>query len=157
MPDYQSMPSHSRVWVYQANREFSSQETDRIKERATLFLQSWTSHEHHMKACIKVLYNRFIIVLADENIAHASGCGIDKSLKFIQGIEKEFSLSLLDRTMVAYRSHATHPIQTCPLSDLKLLADSTTLYVFNNLVSTKEEFETNWEIPIEKSWHKKFL
>ena len=29
--------------------------------------------------------------------------------------------------------------------------------VFNNMVSTKEDFENNWEIPANDSWHKRFL
>jgi len=29
--------------------------------------------------------------------------------------------------------------------------------VFNNMVNTKEDFENNWEVPVSKSWHKRFL
>ena len=29
--------------------------------------------------------------------------------------------------------------------------------VFNNMVNTKEDFETKWEIQAKESWHKRFL
>jgi hypothetical protein len=29
--------------------------------------------------------------------------------------------------------------------------------VFNNMVSSKSDFESNWEIPAKDSWHKRFL
>jgi hypothetical protein len=29
--------------------------------------------------------------------------------------------------------------------------------VFNNLVSTKNELDSNWQIPLHKSWHKRLL
>ena len=29
--------------------------------------------------------------------------------------------------------------------------------VFNNMVQTKQDFETDWEVPAKESWHKRFL
>ena len=29
--------------------------------------------------------------------------------------------------------------------------------VFNNMISTKEELETQWEVSLNNSWHKRFL
>ena len=29
--------------------------------------------------------------------------------------------------------------------------------VFNNLVNTKIEYEENWEVPLEDSWHNRFF
>ena len=52
-------------------------------------------------------------------------------------------------------------IFTLPLKELKEalgkgILDKKT-YVFNNLVQTKQEFLTNWVIPLEESWHRKFI
>lgn len=122
-----------------------------IKKRSEDFVAQWTSHDQLMKASIDIFHNRFIVVCVDEKTAPASGCGIDKSVKFIQSLEKEFNTSLLDRMSVAYRKDGK--IYSSPLAELKNLGEIT---VFNNLVATKEEFEKNWEMPLEKSWHKKF-
>ena len=157
------MPLHSRVWIYQSIREFSENEITQLKTKAESFISEWTSHGKTMSACIEIFYNRFIIICVDETTASASGCGIDKSVKFIQQLEKEFNTSLLDRMIVAYR-HNAHlhdevgqvKIISCPISELKNLLTfpegQTGITVFNNLVNTKEELEQNWEVPLEKSW-----
>lgn len=152
MQAFRDMPPHSRIWIYQSDGEFTARETEEIKRKANEFVAQWTSHDQLMKACIEIFYARFIVVCVDEKTAPASGCGIDKSVKFIQQLEKYFSVSLLDRMNVAYRENGK--ILSCKISELKKSGART---VFNNLVSTKEEMETNWEVPLEKSWHKQFL
>ena len=165
MIPFNSLPSHSRIWIYQSTREFTSPEVDSIKKRSEEFVTQWTSHDQLMKASIEVFHSRFIVVCVDEKTAPASGCGIDKSVKFIQSIEKEFNTSLLDRTNVAYRTSLTPSLSkgegekddkifTCNISEL---GNAGAITVFNNLVATKEEFEKNWEVPIEQSWHKQFV
>ena len=151
MTFFKDLPPHSRIWIYQAEKEFTSQQAESIKAKASAFVEQWTSHDQLMKASIEVFHNRFIVVCVDEKTAPASGCGIDKSVKFIQSLEKEFGISLLDRMNVAYRKDGK--ILSSPISELKNLGEVT---VFNNLVATKEEFEKNWEVPVEKSWHKQF-
>lgn len=161
MISFKNMPLHSRVWVYQSERELTSAETESIKRKAQEFVAQWTSHDQLMKACIEIFHNRFIVVCVDEKTAPSSGCGIDKSVKFIQELEKNFSVSLMDRMIVAYRKGLTPTLSegegevlTCHVSELKNLGE---VFVFNNLVATKEELEKNWEVPIEKSWHKQFV
>ena len=152
MKHFKDMPPHSRIWIYQAERELTSAETDSIKIKADAFVVQWTSHNQLMKASIEIFHNRFIIVCLDEKTAPASGCGIDKSVKFIQQLEKDFSISLMDRMNAAYRKNGK--IIFCKLAELK---NSGATAVFNNLISTKEELEKNWEVPLEQSWHKNFL
>ena len=152
MTSFKEMPLHSRVWIYQSNREFSTSEVRLIKNKSEEFVKQWTSHDQLMKTSIEIFHNHFIVVCVDENTAPASGCGIDKSVKFIQQLEKDFSLSLIDRMNVACRKDGKIFISS--ISELKNLNNA---IVFNNLVQTKEELEKNWEIPIEKSWHKQLL
>ena len=169
MIEFKDMPAHSRVWIYQANRELTSSETNSIKRNAEAFVMQWTSHDQLMKASIEVFHNWFIVVCVDEKTAPVSGCGIDKSVKFIQQLEKDFSVSLMDRMNVAYRNPSpTLPegkgeIHTCHVSELKNLFSFPLgegrdgAIVFNNLVQTKDELEKNWEVPLKESWHKEFI
>lgn len=152
MTAFNTLPPHSRIWIYQSNREFTSSEVELIKIKSEEFAAQWTSHDQLMKACIEIFHNRFIVVCVDEKTAPASGCGIDKSVKFIQQLEKDFSISLLDRMNVAFRKEGK--IYSSPIAELKNLGATT---VFNNLVATKEELEKNWEVPLEQSWHKQFI
>jgi hypothetical protein len=60
---------------------------------------------------------------------------------------------------VAYQKD--NMIETCTIQEFQTLinegkVDDQTL-VFNNLVSTKKEFESSWQIPLYKSWHKRLL
>lgn len=152
MTGFKDLPAHSRIWIYQNTREFTSGEVELIRKRAQEFVTQWTSHDQLMKASIEIFHDRFIVICVDEKTAPASGCGIDKSIKFIQALEKEFNITLLDRMNVAYRKDGK--IFSSPIAELKNLGNVT---VFNNLVNTKEDFEKNWEVPIANSWHKKFI
>jgi len=152
MISFKDMPLHARVWIYQSNKEFTSSEVGLIKNKSEEFIAQWTSHDQLMKASIEIFHNLFIVVCVDEKTAPASGCGIDKSVKFIQQLEKDFNVSLMDRMNTAFRLH--RKILTCNISELKNSGAET---VFNNLIQTKEELEKNWEVPIGKSWHKQFL
>ena len=162
MVNFKDMPLHSRVWIYQSIREFSENEITQLKPKAENFISEWTSHGKTMSACIEIFHNRFIILCVDETTASASGCGIDKSVKFIQQLEKDFNTSLLDRMNVAYRPARLNDevgqgkIISCHISELKNLRTfperQKGITVFNNLVNTKEQLEQNWEVPLEKSW-----
>ena len=48
-----------------------------------------------------------------------------------------------------------------PLKDFKQMAKDKSIsaktIVFNNLVTTKAEFESNWEVPAAESWHSRFM
>jgi len=163
------MPLHSRVWIYQSTREFSENEMTQLKTKAESFVSEWTSHGKTMSACIEIFHNRFIIVCVDEKTTSASGCGIDKSVKFIQQLESGLggNTFLLDRMNVAYRQPRLKDevgegkIISCHIHELKNLRTFPEglkgITVFNNLVNTKEGLEQNWEMPLEKSWHKNFL
>jgi len=165
MMNFKDMPLHSRVWIYQSIREFSENEITQLKTKAESFISEWTSHGKTMSACIEIYHNRFIIICVDETIASTSGCGIDKSVKFIQQLESDLggNTSLLDRMNVAYRKNAPlndevgqGEIISCPISELKNLLTfpegQKGITVFNNLVNTKAALEQNWEVPLEKSW-----
>ena len=41
---FSSLSETSRVWIYQANRELSSNETTEIKQLTIEYLNSWTAH-----------------------------------------------------------------------------------------------------------------
>ncbi|MBI2271370.1 MAG: ABC transporter ATPase [Bacteroidetes bacterium] len=159
MKTVDQLPPHSRIWIYQSVRELTTTEVAEIKTNALSFLDQWTSHGNNMDAAIDVLYNRFVIIAVDEQTAPASGCGIDKSVRFIQDVEKQFNVSLLDRMHVAYK--AGDSIRSCSLSEFEKLintrqVDENTI-VFNNLVSTLAELKTNWQIPLKQSWHRQMF
>ena len=149
----------SRVWIYQANRVFSLQEALSIEDMLNDFTAAWKSHGTPVKGIGYLFFGQFIILMADESATGVSGCSTDSSVRLIKGIEEQFSVSMFDRTTLAFV--VKDKIQLLPLSQLQYAADNgfidaDTLY-FNNLVQTKEELENNWIIPLKESWLKNRL
>src|SRR5690242_11524154 len=99
----ETLPPDSRIWIYQSDRELTTEEVEQIKDETRKFLESWTAHNQTLKAGCEIRYNRFLILMVDEKSAGASGCSIDKSVHFIKSIEKNFKVSFFDRMMFAFK------------------------------------------------------
>ena len=156
---FETLPNNSRIWIYQANRKLSEQEVAVIQEKTANFLEQWTAHGSDLEAGFELKYNRFIVIGLNQANASASGCSIDASVRFIQSLEKEFDIDLLDKMNVTY--YSGEYIAHKSLADFRKMAKSKSVsgntIVFNNLVNTKAEYLENWEVPAKESWHKRFL
>lgn len=156
---FENLPDHSRIWVYQANRKLSDDEVLRIETKTKLFLDQWTAHGSDLEAALEIKYNRFIVFGLNQENASASGCSIDASVHFIQSLEKEFEIDLLDKMNVTF--YIGEFITYKPLADFKKMVKARSVspntVVFNNLVNTKAEYLENWEVPAKDSWHNRFL
>ncbi len=155
----ESLPEHSRIWIYQCSRELTNEELDSIGAETKQFLDSWTAHDQALKAGFEIRYHRFLILMIDEKIAGASGCSIDKSVHFIQSLEKKYLVSFFDRMKFAYKDHEM--VNAVSRNEFEKLFSQGILHdnsiVFNNLIITKKELESNWEIPLKDSWHKNLV
>ena len=155
--DFNTLPEESRVWIYQANRSFTEQELDEIKSKLDTFIENWTAHGSDLKSGYTIKYKRFIIIALDQSINQATGCSIDASVSFIQQLEKDYQVDLLDKMNVSYKQGEY--VAYKPLSDFKKMvkekAVSKNTIVFNNLVTNIVEFKENWEVPASESWHSK--
>lgn len=156
---FQELPESSRIWVYQASRPFTAEELSQIEPRVESFLTQWTVHGSNLHAGYELKYNRFLIFGLDQGINSASGCSIDSSVHFIQDLEREYNVELLDKMNVSFKQGEY--ITYKPLIDFKKMVKSRSVspktIVFNNLVNTKAELEHDWEVPLQESWHKRFL
>ena len=101
--DFASLPEESRVWIYQSSRTFSETELVEVHEAIKAFLQDWTAHGSDLNAGYELPYNRFIVIGLDQRNQGATGCSIDASVRFIQGLEKKYSIDLLDKMNVSYK------------------------------------------------------
>ena len=152
---YKNLADNTRVWVYQSNRPFSIQEAELIQEQGKMFLKRWSAHGAKLNAAFEIIHNLFVALFVDEEQAKATGCSIDKSVHLIKSFEKEFAIKLLDRNYVAFRAGKDILVLSRrqfleKVRKGELNHDTT---VFNNLVSTKKEFETKWEVPLKESWY----
>ena len=146
---------NSRVWIYQSDRSFSDIEKAQIEELLNNFTLQWQAHGYQLAAFAEIRHHRFIVLLVDESEAGASGCSIDKSVKLMQQIESDYNVNLFDRFNIAYRKGnevvSYNRNQFEALIQQGEITENT--IVFNNLVQTKKELDTQWEIPFKNSWH----
>lgn len=156
---FSELPEDARIWIYQSNRPFTNEEAAAVKAACEAFLSSWTAHGNDLHAGVDMPYNRFIIFGLDAQQGGASGCSIDSSVRFIQSLEAQYNVDLLDKMNVTYKQglHVAHKT----LIDFKKMAKdrsvSNNTIVFNNLVTTKAEYENYWEVPASESWHGQFM
>ena len=157
--NFNDLPDHARVWIYQADRPLTDREVETISVALDAFTKTWKAHGNDLKSSYLIKYEQFIIIAVDEGFNAASGCSIDASVHIIQEIEKELNLDLMNKMIVSFKDGEN--INTVSMEQFKEFArlnkiNDKTL-VFNNMVAQKSEFESNWEIEAAKSWHARYL
>jgi len=156
---FDTLPEYSKIWIYQSNRKFSDEEITEIENDIKTFVENWSAHGTGLEASFILKYNRFIILSVNQEVQQATGCSIDSSVAFIQNLEQKYKVDLLDKMNVTFKNgeHIAHK----SLIDFKRMAKEKAVtantIVFNNLVNTIEEFNNNWEVPAEQSWHSRFF
>jgi len=157
--DFNTLPEESRVWIYQANRSFTDEEITEIESKLNVFIENWTAHGSDLQSGYLIKYKRFIIISLNQNLNKATGCSIDASVHFIQQLEKDYNVDLMDKMNVSYKQGDFIAYKT--LIDFKKMAKdkavSKNTIVFNNLVTNIAELNENWEVPASESWHSRFL
>ncbi len=156
---YQNLPKNSRVWIYQSEREFTSQEIEFISKKAIDFVEQWTKHGSDLQGSFTIKYNQFLILAVDEGFNNVSGCSIDSSVHFVQELEKSLQVDMMNKMNISFKDGDN--INIVKMNAFKEFAKAHKItpetIVFNNMVTTKEELETQWEVPANNSWHKRFL
>ena len=102
---YKNLPQNSRVWIYQSDREFTAKEIEFISVRAEDFINQWTRHGDDLKGSFTFKYNQFLVLAVDESFNTVSGCSIDSSVRFIQALEKELQLELMNKMNVTFKDN----------------------------------------------------
>lgn len=156
---FEQLPPQARIWIYQANREFSEAEAAELQEKIKAFVTDWSAHGKALHASGKLVHNRFIILGTDASVEAPSGCSIDSSVQFIRSLEQAYNVSLFSRTELAFQEHGR--IKTLPLSALPdavksgaVTADS--LY-FDNMADTAGQLDQHWLKPAGGSWLRKYF
>ncbi len=146
----------NRLWVFQSDRPFTKEETEHISTTIKHFLSQWNAHGAALEAGFTIRHNQFIIINVNETNTQTSGCAIDEMTRMIQKLEKEFNLSLLNKMNIAYKENGE--IKILPLKRFKEVVSeghlSLETIIFNNAVSSLEELNAHWEIPLKESWAK---
>ena len=146
--NFNTIADQSRIWIYAAEHKLTNDQENYILDHISVHLQNWEAHKVSLTAGVTILENHFIIIALDESKNGASGCSIDTLQNKIQEIEKELSISLLNRLNIFCRIEDT--IKCIPTTKLAEHANKETL--FYDLTIQKKSELSNWLKPIEEGW-----
>lgn len=155
MSELNALPDNARVWIYQAQRFLNEEEIAHILQAGNDFVGNWSSHGALLKAAVGVYNARLLVVAVDELSATASGCGIDKSVRFIEQLSAEMKIDFFQRTVVLYHDGnawteaALHHFWAMRKANI---IDDRTL-VLDTTVRTLGELRNALEKPFALSWH----
>lgn len=157
--EYALLPENAKVWIYPSNRKFYDTEVPKLHEKIEAFIAGWKSNSQTFQVSYKLMYNRFIVLIVNDSESSLAPKDIDDSVNFIMQLQNEYNVELLDKMNVCFKQGKY--VQYKELKDFKKLLKDKALtsktIVFDNLVTTKEEFENFWEVPIYESWYRRFL
>ncbi|MEO5967889.1 MAG: hypothetical protein ABIP68_00835 [Ferruginibacter sp.] len=150
----QDFNDNSRVWIYQNSASFNNEQINEIESSLNSFIKTWNAHGSPVKGFAKILFNKFIIIMADETATLVSGCSTDSFQRKIKEIQQNYNVDLFNRlalTFILNDELVTIDLNNLENSISKDQVNVNTPY-FNNTVLTKRELMNNWIIPAGNSW-----
>lgn len=156
---FNSISPSSRIWIFQSDRKLTATEITYLHSHLRSFTERWAAHGQPLRASFDILYDQFIALAADEAYNSASGCSIDDSVRAIKQIEEHLQVGLFNRNIVAFKK--SEDVVLVTLRDLKEKYEQGTWNgdtpTFNNLVSLKNQLETDWIVPAKNTWLKRYI
>ena len=157
--EYTEISEDAKVWIYPSNRKFYPTEIPEIEQKVKTFVENWKKEDENFKVSYQFLYNRFIVLMADDENATLLNSDIDASVSFILELQEIYKVELLDKMNVCFKQGEF--VQYKELKDFKKLVKNRAVtaktIIFDNLITNNHDFKNFWEIPIEESWYNRFL
>ncbi|GAB3732810.1 hypothetical protein GCM10027594_14670 [Hymenobacter agri] len=151
---FDQLPATARVWIYQASRLLTNEETIGLLPALARFASDWTSHGRSLLASAEILHQHFLVLGLDEAVAGASGCSIDASVRFVSQVAQHLGVELLDKSRLAFVENGQ--IHLLDRRELKAAVAGGTLMpdtlYFDNTLATKGELDTQWPRPAGQTW-----
>lgn len=151
-----NLPENSKVWIYQSNRPFNEQEVLEINEQLLQFYQQWHVHGKSVSGWAGLMYNQFIVFVADETNMIISGCSQDTTHRLLKSLEKQYQVQLFDRLTLTFLKD--EKIEMLPFQQLDYALEksfvSLDTLVFDNTVDELSQLSSKWLVPLKDSWAK---
>lgn len=156
---FEDMPKTSRVWIYQADRELTTEEQDFAIRESEAFCGQWEAHGHQLNCSCKLVHSKFLVLAVDESSDLPSGCSIDSSMHLVKHLGSNLRIDFLDRTNINFMVDGD--VFAEPLNNLKAKIHEGVItqetLTFNNLVHDIEALESSWTVPVKDTWLKKYF
>ncbi len=149
----------TRVWIYAAARPLSEKEIGYIEKALRDFCAQWKSHGRPVQATGYVLYQRFVVVEAEETDHSISGCAIDQTVRFVEQLGRQLHLNLLQRDFVFYEQDGI--IESAPLDQVRQWVRegkwTAETYVFNTSLTRAVDLMHRFRLPLAQSFLARYL
>jgi hypothetical protein len=157
--EFDSIASSARLWVYQIDRALRISEEEVLLKESSLFISSWTAHGSGLKAAVRIVAHRLLIISADESHSDVSGCSIDSKIVFLKEIQAKLGIDLFGRGEVLYFQN--DDMKSMDLSDFRSKIEASKLsldtYIVDTTIKYKGELENDFIIPVKDSWLMRIL
>lgn len=156
---FEKMNDRSRIWVYQSDRPISSVEKQGLMVDLDPFLKQWAAHGSDLAASGDIVHDHFLIICTDETLTQASGCSIDSSVHFVQGLGQKYNIDFFQRTNIAFwQNEQVNLVKLNELKDLVANEEVTadTLF-FENTIQSKGQLQAQWRVKASETWLKRYF
>ncbi len=150
----------AKIWIYTIAPKLTALQEVDFSNELHQFCEHWTAHNKELKAFYKIIDHSILILGVDEHLNPASGCSIDKSVHFLEEMEKKFNISLFDR-MLFNVVNDQEEIKTYNKKEFEQLLEYNTIQadskVINTLTTQLQDWNENGVQPFSKSWMSNFF
>ena len=154
---FDELENNAKIFLYPSNKKLHESLFKEINLKAQHFVKNWRE-KHNIEANYTIKYQRFIIIAIHPNKPITTAI-IDELIGFIFSLQLEYDLELLDKLNVCFKQGEY--VQYKDVKEFKKLIKNKSVtpktIVFNNLINTKEELETDWELPAEDTWYSRMF
>lgn len=157
--NFNTLPDQAKVWMYQASRPFTEADKKVIYNLSEVFLSQWESHNIPVQGSVDVLNDLFIRIAAFTDEPSMCGRAQDAQVRLAKELEQELDLQLTNRMLLAFEIEKE--IKVVHLDDVPglvsegLISNESTF--FNNLITSKEEFNKDWMTKASRTWLSRYF
>ena len=150
---------NQRIWIYTLSKELTNEQLSNFKNNCQEFVSSWTAHEVKLDASYELVNNMLLIFKVNEDSYNASGCSIDKQLRFIKEQEQIFGVELLNRMLVAYEQNSELKItHQSKIKELLLAGEiNKDTLIYDNTITSSNELSSSWKVSLSQTWLSKYV
>ncbi|MEN8764310.1 MAG: ABC transporter ATPase [Wenyingzhuangia sp.] len=151
--DFEQLENNAKVFLYPSNKKFYPELLKEIDRKVKDFVTQWAL-ENEIEAGFEIKYQRFIVIAINQSKPITTRI-IDDLVSFIFKLQITHDIELLDKLNVCFKQ-GEH-VQYKEVKEFKKLIKNksvnTDTVVFDHLINTKEELNSDWELPAKDTWY----
>ena len=99
---FQNLHPQSKIWIYISKEKIDDITQNNISSLFNDFHKDWKSHGKRVNGQLKFIKENLLVIGADYFPNGMCGRAVDAQVRFINQINEEFNLDLLNRTNIAF-------------------------------------------------------